>query len=314
MFDGMTILLTGGTGSFGKAFTAAVLKSDVKKVKIYSRTENLQMQMRKQFDDPRLRWYIGDVRDKERLSRAMEGCDYVIHAAAMKYVDVCEYDPMECIKTNINGAMNVVNCALDHKVKKVVALSTDKASDPCTLYGASKLVSDKLFINGNVYSNGETRMAVVRYGNVWGSSGSIVPKFKELVKNGAEELPITSPAMTRFNITMDQAVDLVMLALREMRGGEIFVPKIKSYRLADLVSAFGKKPKIIGIRGGEKMHEQMISENEICVIKDGYFIILPYFEWENWREHGTACRMNLTSNCNEFISIEELQGAIDELR
>lgn len=261
MLENSTILVTGGTGSFGNAFVPMTLKKfNPKKLIIFSRDEMKQWDMAKKFEnDNRVRFFVGDVRDRERMYRALNGVDYVIHAAATKIVPTAEYNPFECIKTNVNGAMNVIDAAIDRGVKKVVALSTDKASSPVNLYGASKLASDKLFIAGNAYAGEhETRFSVVRYGNVMGSRGSVIPFFLSIKDKGV--LPITDPRMTRFMISLEQGVELVWQAIEDMVGGEIYVKKIPSMGITDIASAAAPeaKQKVIGIRPGEKLHEQMI--------------------------------------------------------
>jgi UDP-N-acetylglucosamine 4,6-dehydratase/5-epimerase len=275
-----TLLITGGTGSFGHAFVRATLeKFRPKKLIIYSRDEMKQWEMAKKYgEDPQVRFFIGDVRDKDRLARATSGVDVVIHAAATKIVPTAEYNPFEAIKTNILGAMNIVDVCIDNGVKKVVALSTDKASSPVNLYGATKLVSDKLFVAGNNYAGtGPTRFAVVRYGNVMGSRGSVIPLF--LSKKGSGSLPITDIEMTRFMITLEQGVELVWKALADMQGGEIYVKKIPSMRVVDIARAIDSSAHldIVGIRPGEKIHEQMISPEDASSTYDygDYFKILP---------------------------------------
>jgi len=292
VFDGKSILITGGTGSFGNAFVEKVLqKSKPRKLIIYSRDELKQYEMQKRFSEYQqtsvLRFFIGDVRDGMRLRMAFRDVDFVVHAAALKQVPAAEYNPTECIHTNILGAENVVRAALDTDVKKVVALSTDKAANPINLYGATKLASDKVFVAANnlAGTNG-TRYSIVRYGNVVGSRGSVIPLFKELVAQGADEIPITALEMTRFWITLSQGVDMVVRTFQEMSGGEIFVPKIPSMRIAELAKAIapGVKHKIIGIRPGEKMHEVMISKDDACntVELDDFYIIKPSFVfWSN---------------------------------
>lgn len=262
---GQSILITGGTGSFGKAFVRyALAHLEPRRIVILSRDELKQYEFRSTLgDDPRLRWFIGDVRDRDRLMRAFSGVDAVVHAAALKQVDTAEYNPFECIATNVIGAENVINAAIDSGVKRVVALSTDKASSPVNLYGASKLCSDKLFVAGNHYSGAaKTRFSVVRYGNVVGSRGSVVPLFRHLAKTG--RLPITDIRMTRFWITLPQAVSFVVDSFDRMAGGEIYVPQIPSTTVADLAKAIAPDAQIdiIGIRPGEKLHEEMISEND----------------------------------------------------
>jgi len=280
LFNDATILVTGGTGSFGHAFVREVLDHhEPRKIIIYSRDEMKQWDMASLIgQDPRVRFFIGDVRDKERLYRAMEGVDYVVHAAAMKIVPSAEYNPFECIKTNIDGAMNVIDAAIDRKVKRVVALSTDKASRPANLYGATKLASDKLFVAGNSYSGfGGTRFAVVRYGNVMGSRGSVIPFFSQLAHSGV--LPITDLRMTRFMISLEQSVEAVWKAFNDMVGGEIFIRKIPSMKIGDIAQAVAPAARhdIVGIRPGEKLHEQMISAEDSYSTYEysDYFKILP---------------------------------------
>ncbi len=265
MLTNKSILVTGGTGSFGHTFVPLTLaKFNPRKIIIFSRDEMKQWEMAKQFkDDPRVRFFIGDVRDRERLYRALDGVDYVVHAAATKIVPTAEYNPFECVKTNINGAMNLVDACIDKGVKRVVALSTDKASSPVNLYGATKLASDKLFVAGNSYAGAhETRFAVVRYGNVMGSRGSVIPFFMSIKETGT--LPITDARMTRFMISLEQGVELVWHALADMEGGEIYVKKIPSMKVVDLarVVAPDATQEMVGIRPGEKLHEQMISPED----------------------------------------------------
>lgn len=281
MFNNKTILVTGGTGSFGKMFIKMLLaKYQPKKVIIYSRDELKQFEMQQVFNQPCMRYFIGDVRDAERLKLAMRNVDYVVHAAALKQVPAAEYNPMECIKTNINGAQNVINAALECGVKKVIALSTDKAANPINLYGATKLCSDKLFTAANNISGDRpTRFSVVRYGNVIGSRGSVVPFFKNLVKNGAKEIPITDKRMTRFWLRLEDAVEFVFKNFQRMQGGEIFIPKIPSMRIMDLAKAIAPKlpTKIIGIRPGEKLHEVMCPADLYyeTLEFDDHFVIMP---------------------------------------
>lgn len=281
--------MTGGTGSFGKAFVKRVLDhTKAARVVIFSRDELKQSEMAERYqDEPRLLFFIGDVRDHGRLERAFDGVDVVIHAAALKQVPAVEYNPIEAVRTNINGAENVINAALDRKVKRVVALSTDKASSPINLYGATKLVSDKLFVHGNAYAGGNpTRFSVVRYGNVMGSRGSVVPLFKRLAATG--EIPITDERMTRFCITLAQGVQMVENAIEQMRGGEIFVPKIPSMRVIELAKVMAPQARIrvMGIRPGEKLHEEMISVSDARRTLDlgSYFVIKPETEWWNQRD------------------------------
>ncbi|MBI3532727.1 MAG: UDP-N-acetylglucosamine 4,6-dehydratase (inverting) [Burkholderiales bacterium] len=280
MLKNSTILITGGTGSFGHTFVPMTLaKYGPKKVIIYSRDEMKQWEMAKLYShDPRVRFFIGDVRDRERLYRALDGVDYVVHAAATKIVPTAEYNPFECVKTNINGAMNLIDACIDRGVKRVVALSTDKASSPINLYGATKLASDKLFIAGNSYAGGhDTRFAVVRYGNVMGSRGSVIPFFMSVRNTGV--LPITDARMTRFMISLEQGVELVWYAFEDMVGGEIYVKKIPSMRVTDVANAVAPEAeqKVIGIRPGEKLHEQMIGTEDAFYTYeyDEHFKILP---------------------------------------
>jgi UDP-N-acetylglucosamine 4,6-dehydratase len=281
MYNNKTLLITGGTGSFGKEFVRYLLLNyHPKRLIIYSRDELKQFEMRQQFDHPALRFFIGDVRDKDRLVRATSGVDYIIHAAALKHVPVAEYNPMECIKTNVMGASHVVDAAIMSGVKKVVALSTDKAANPINLYGASKLASDKIFAAANNLSGHDgTRFSVVRYGNVMGSRGSVVPYFKKLIAQGAKSLPITHPEMTRFWIDLRAGVDLVMKAFDRMQGGEIFVPKIPSIRIIDLAKAMAPDLSIdiIGLRPGEKLHETMCPADEAHLTYEfqDHYVIRP---------------------------------------
>lgn len=265
MFNDKNILITGGTGSFGHTFVPMTLsRFNPKKLVVFSRDEMKQWEMAKLYgNDPRVRFFIGDVRDKDRLHRALDGIDYVVHAAATKIVPTAEYNPFECVKTNINGAMNLIDACIDQGVRRVVALSTDKASSPANLYGATKLASDKLFVSGNSYAGGhDSRFAVVRYGNVMGSRGSVIPFFLSLSNSG--KLPITDPRMTRFMITLEQGVELVWHAFKDMVGGEIYVKKIPSMKITDIAKAAAPEAthEIIGIRPGEKLHEQMISSED----------------------------------------------------
>ncbi len=287
MLNDRSILITGGTGSFGKSFARYVLEHyNPRKVIIYSRDEFKQFVMQNEFAEykDKLRFFIGDVRDQARLARAFEGVDYVIHAAALKQVPACEYNPAEAIKTNINGAQNVIDAALDTGVKKVVALSTDKAVNPVNLYGGTKLVSDKLFIAANAYAgNKDICFAVVRYGNVAGSRGSVIPFFHNIMKNGGSELPITDYRMTRFWISLHQGVELVIKALEEARGGETFIAKLPSFKVTDLAQAMlpGCKMPEVGIREGEKLHEIMITvEDSLTTYEyDRHYIVYPQITW-----------------------------------
>lgn len=286
MFDNKEVLVTGGTGSFGNKFVPMLLeKYNPKKVIIFSRDEMKQWEMASKFaGDSRVRFFIGDVRDRERLYRAFKGVNYVVHAAATKIVPTAEYNPFECIKTNINGAMNVIDAAIDCGVEGVVALSTDKASSPINLYGATKLASDKLFVAANAYSAGRTKLSVVRYGNVMGSRGSVIPFFLREKCKGS--LPITDARMTRFMITLEQGVELVWHAFQDMVGGEIYVKKVPSMLVTDVASTVdpSAEHEIVGIRPGEKLHEQMIGEEDAAYTYeyDGHYKILPVIH--NWSE------------------------------
>ena len=323
MFNNKTILVTGGTGSFGKKFIKILLsKYQPKKVIVYSRDELKQFEMGQVLNDKCMRYFIGDVRDKERLMLAMKGVDYVVHAAALKQVPAAEYNPMECIKTNINGAQNVIDAAIANNVKKVIALSTDKAANPINLYGATKLASDKLFTAANnIVGEGETRFAVVRYGNVVGSRGSVVPFFKGLIERGATELPITDERMTRFWLKLEDGVEFVLKNFQRMQGGEIFIPKIPSMRILDLAKAIAPnaKIKVIGIRPGEKLHEVMCPSDlyyETVEFPD-HFVIKPSIEFDInidyttnvLGEHGhmVADGFDYNSGNNpHFLTVEEL--------
>ena len=289
MINAQSILITGGTGSFGKLFAKTILENypNIERLVIYSRDEYKQFMMQNMPEFKphldKLRFFIGDVRDKERMMRAFDGVDYVVHAAALKQVPA--YNPFEALKTNVNGAKNVIDCAIDCKVKKVVALSTDKACAPINLYGATKLCSDKLFIAGNAYSGGNiTRFSVVRYGNVAGSRGSVIPYFKKLVEQGASELPITDLRMTRFWLKLEQAVEMVLRAFEIMQGGELFVKKIPSMHMPELVQAIAPhlKVKEVGIRPGEKIHEQMITREDAqnTIDYEDFYIILPQMKFK----------------------------------
>ncbi len=322
ILDKKVVLITGGTGSFGKMFVKKILEYDVKKVIVFSRDELKQYEMAQEYTDPRIRFFIGDVRDKDRLYRAFDGVDYVVHAAAMKQVPACEYNPFEAVKTNIYGAQNVIEAAIDRGVKRVIALSTDKAAAPINLYGATKLASDKLFVAANSYVGGkETRFAVVRYGNVVGSRGSVVPFFKKMSAEG-KKLPITDERMTRFWITLDQGVQFVLDSLQRMRGGEIFVPKIPSMRVVDLATAIAPECEIeiVGIRPGEKLHEAMITEDDArhTVEFDTYYVIQPEFPW--WSRESVKGGKSLpegfkyTSDTNtEWLTVEELRALVEEM-
>lgn len=322
MFDNANVLVTGGTGSLGKAFIPMILeKYNPSKVIVYSRDEMKQWDMQKDYqNDKRIRFFIGDVRDRERLYRAFKGVDFVVHAAATKIVPTAEYNPFECIKTNINGAMNVVDAAIDANVKKVVALSTDKASSPINLYGATKLASDKVFISANSYSGNGTKFSVVRYGNVMGSRGSVIPFF--LSQLDSESLPITDERMTRFMIDLGDAVKLIWHAFSDMSGGEIYVKKIPSMNIIDIATSVAPnlKTHTVGIRPGEKLHEQMIGEEDapFTYEYDGYFKILPAIhDWDAnlvTKQTGKLVpegfRYTSDSN-NQWMSIEELKTWIE---
>lgn len=332
MLAGKSILVTGGTGSFGRKFTEMVLeKYEPRRIIIYSRDEYKQDLMNKdlimKYPDKAslLRFFIGDVRDKERLLRAFKGVDYVIHAAAMKQVPACEYNPFEAIKTNIHGAQNVVDAALDRGVMKVVALSTDKAVNPINLYGGTKLVSDKLFISANAYrGQGGTAFSVVRYGNVAGSRGSVIPFFRSLLNSGAKELPITDFEMTRFWITLEEGVELVFKAIKESKGGETYISKIPSFRVVDLAKAMCEdiELKEVGIREGEKLHEIMITKDDSRRTYEykNHYIIYPHFEWWNFDENFTPGGKLIdrgfeynSGNNADWLGVKELRAELGEL-
>lgn len=334
MFEGKRILVTGGTGSFGNVFVRRMIEQyNFERLIIFSRDEFKQYQMKKKLIEEygeerikKLRFFIGDVRDKDRMFRALYAVDYVVHAAAMKHVDICEYNPFEAIRTNIDGAQNIIDAAIDRKVKKVVALSTDKAVNPINLYGGTKLVSDKLFISANAYTaSRETVFSIVRYGNVAGSRGSVIPLFQNLVKNGKKELPITDERMTRFWITLEEGVDLVLKALEDSRGGETYISKIPSFRITDLARAIGGQDIIlnpIGIREGEKLHEVMItSDDSLHTYEyDKHYIIYPQFDWWSLEDYLTiggkliepGFEYNSGTN-NEWLDEEELRNRIREM-
>ncbi|MBF0185535.1 MAG: UDP-N-acetylglucosamine 4,6-dehydratase (inverting) [Magnetococcales bacterium] len=281
MLNGKSVLITGGTGSFGKQYVRTLLnRYKPRRIVIYSRDEMKQFEMAQEINTPELRYFIGDVRDRDRLSRAMRGIEYVIHAAALKQVPAAEYNPTECVKTNIHGAENVIHTAIENEVEKVIALSTDKAAAPINLYGATKLVSDKLFVAANNLTGGHrTMFSVVRYGNVVGSRGSVVPFFRKLLQEGATSLPITDPRMTRFWITLQQGVDFVLKNFERMQGGEIFVPKIPSVRIVDLAHAMapGLPHQLVGIRPGEKLHEVMCPADDAHLTLEfhDHYVIKP---------------------------------------
>ena len=291
MFNDKNILITGGTGSFGKKFTKMILeKYKPNKIIIYSRDELKQYEMSQDYNNKCMRYFIGDVRDASRLKKAMNDVDYVIHAAALKHVPIAEYNPMECIKTNIDGAQNVIDAAIDNRVKKVIALSTDKAANPVNLYGATKLVSDKLFVAANnLVGKRDISFAVVRYGNVLGSRGSVVPYFEKLIKNGAESLPITDEKMTRFMITLEDGANFVLKNFERMQGGEIFVPKIPSMKIVDLASAMAPNlpHEIVGIRPGEKLHEIMCpsDDSHLTIEFEDHFVIGPTIKFHSVRDY-----------------------------
>lgn len=324
MLNNKTVLITGGTGSFGNHFVNYALSHyKPKKIIIYSRDEFKQFQMRNRLmeHDGVMRYFIGDVRDQARLRRALDGVDYIIHAAALKQVPACEYNPNEAIKTNIQGAMNVIEAALDTGVKRVVALSTDKAVNPVNLYGGTKLVSDKLFIAANAYvGNKDTRFSLVRYGNVAGSRGSVIPFFRGLVQAGETELPITDFEMTRFWISLEQGVQLVIKALAESGGGETFIAKIPSFKITDLAKAIlpGCTMKEVGIREGEKLHEVMVTKEDAPYTYeyDKHFIVYPHMSW--WSQDRVvsggkkvAPRFEYSSGTNtQWLSVEELQALL----
>lgn len=328
MLNGKKILVTGGTGSFGKKFIETVFKKypDVKRVVVYSRDELKQYEMAQLYPEskyPQIRFFIGDVRDGERLKRACEGIDFIVHAAALKHVPIAEYNPMECINTNIVGAENVVNAALDCGVSKVVALSTDKACAPINLYGATKLCSDKLFIAANnMKGSRDLQFSVVRYGNVLGSRGSVVPFF--LSRKNEGKLPITHADMTRFNITLEEGVELVLYAIENAWGGELYVPKIPSYRILDVAKAVSQKAEIeiVGIRPGEKLHEEMITETDSLNTFDcgKYYVIAPStptWSMDKWIAKFNAKKVPLGFKYNsgtntDWLTVQELQGLIQK--
>lgn len=331
MFTDKSILITGGTGSFGKKLTGELLKNhNPRKIIIYSRDELKQFEMEQVYHADCMRYFIGDVRDSERLIQAMNGVDYVVHAAALKQVPAAEYNPMECIKTNIYGAENVIKAAIRNNVRRVIALSTDKAASPINLYGATKLASDKLFVAGNNIAGGHpTRFAVVRYGNVVGSRGSVVPYFRQLIANGSDHLPITHEKMTRFWITLQQGVDFVIKSFERMQGGEIFIPKIPSARIVDLATAMAPElpQKIIGIRPGEKLHEVMCPEDDSyhTIAFHDHYVITPSIKFYSGSNNFLSNMLQETgelvtegfeysSGTNErFLSVEQLKS-LDAIR
>lgn len=322
IFKDKTILVTGGCGSFGQKFTELILKEhDLKSVRIFDNRELAEVEMERKFNDPRLRFFLGDVRDKNRLDRAMNGVDIVVHAAALKHVPVCEYNPIEAVKTNIDGTINVIDAAIDNSVEKLMAISTDKAVHPVNLYGATKMVAEKLFIQGNSYTGGKnTVISCARYGNVIGSSGSVIPLFEEQKKKG--EVTITDERMTRFWITLDEGVRFVIECIRIMKGGEIFIPKISSMKITDLADLMAPqaKKKIIGIRPGEKLHEVLLTEEEAAHSKefDKYFIIEP--EYPFWKKDNFKEGKNVSGNfrydsCgnDKWTTKEEMKKILENL-
>lgn len=327
LLDGKSILITGGTGSFGRKFARRILEDfNPRKVIIYSRDEYKQYWMQQEFKKhlPKLRFFVGDVRDRNRLYRAFDGVDIVVHAAALKHVPLMEYNPIEAVKTNIHGAENVIDAAIDRGVEKVIALSTDKAVNPVNLYGATKLVSDKLFISANAYAGGKkTTFSVVRYGNVAGSRGSVIPFFMKLVEEGRRELPITDFRMTRFWITLDEGIDLVLRAIGESKGGEIYISKIPSFKIIDLARAICPdcKLKEVGIRPGEKLHEVMITEEDSrsTYEYEDHYIIYPQLAWwgrERLKEGGKKVPegFRYSSDKNDWwLSVEELKDRLRKL-
>ena len=331
MFNNKNILITGGTGSFGKKYTQILLKNyKPNKIIIYSRDELKQYEMASEFSHSSMRYFIGDVRDESRLNTAMNGVDFVIHAAAMKHVPIAEYNPMECIKTNIHGAQNVINASLKNRVEKVIALSTDKACNPVNLYGATKLASDKLFIAANnIAGQSPTRFSVVRYGNVVGSRGSVVPLFKKLIENGAKELPITDERMTRFWITLEDGVKFVLKNFERMHGGELFIPKIPSMKITDLAATLAPNLpiKLIGIRPGEKLHEIMISADDALhsLEFDDHYVIGPSIKFYDKEadfainrlgEKGRAVSSNFeyrSDNNTQWLNQQSLKEMIERI-
>lgn len=330
MFDNKNILITGGTGSFGKKYTKILLENyKPNKIIIYSRDELKQYEMAQEYNDICMRYFIGDVRDFQRLKKAMKDVDYVIHAAALKHVPIAEYNPMECIKTNINGAQNVIDAAIENKVKKVIALSTDKAANPVNLYGATKLASDKLFVAANnLVGNEDIQFSVVRYGNVVGSRGSVVPFFKKLISEGADSLPITDEKMTRFFITLESGVNFVLKNFERMQGGEIFVPKIPSMKIVDMARALAPnlKQEVIGIRPGEKLHEIMCpsDDSHLTLEFEDHYVIIPTIKFNNMcsfkknvlGEEGVPVDQGFeynSGNNDTWLSDKELLEMIEEL-
>ncbi len=327
IFDDKVVLITGGTGSFGRQLVGTLLKrAKPRKIIVFSRDELKQFEMAQEYNSPALRYFIGDVRDRPRLEQAFDGVDYVVHAAALKHVPIAEYNPFECIKTNIYGAENVIQAAIATGVSKVVALSTDKAANPINLYGATKLASDKLFVAGNnIVGPRPTRFSVVRYGNVVGSRGSVVPFFNKLIADGAASLPITDERMTRFWITLEQGVEFVIKAFERMHGGEIFVPKIPSSRITDLAEAIAPKleRRVIGIRPGEKLHEVMcpLDDAHLTLGFQDHYVIQPSITFHHHPEFGTNglgetgmpvdSSFEYNSGTNpHFLSVEEIRDLL----
>lgn len=329
MFNGKSVLVTGGTGSFGHAFVKTLLENySPRRVVVFSRDELKQYEMQLRYPGSMMRYFIGDVRDRDRLKQGMRDIDYVVHAAALKHVPAAEYNPMECIKTNIHGAQNVIEAALENNVEKVIALSTDKAANPINLYGATKLASDKLFVAANnIVGRRETRFSVVRYGNVVSSRGSVVPHFRSLLATGANSLPVTDVRMTRFWITLQQGVDFVFRSFERMHGGEIFVPKIPSVRIVDLAESMapGLPHEIIGIRPGEKLHETMCpsDDSHLTLEFDDHFVIQPSirmshrkpYELNALGERGVPVAQGFAYSSGEndhFLSLEALAALNDQ--
>ncbi len=327
MLAGKTLLVSGGTGSFGRAFIGQVLEKypKVSKVVVYSRDEYKQFKMgsQKPFDSKKLRYFVGDVRDRERLYRALDGVDVVVHAAALKQIPSCEYNPFEAVKTNVYGAQNVIDAAIDRGVERVVALSTDKACSPINLYGATKLCADKLFIAGNAYvGSRKTKFSVVRYGNVAGSRGSVIPYFRQLINDGAKALPITDKRMTRFWLKLEQAVELVLIALDSMHGGELYVMKIPSIKIVDLARAMAPKLAIkeVGVRPGEKLHEMMISSDDApYTLEFGkYFVIRPALSFWKMSNHKAGKKVAAdfeyhSGKNNKWLGVREIRQYLQNL-
>jgi UDP-N-acetylglucosamine 4,6-dehydratase len=330
MFNGKNILITGGTGSFGKKYTKILLENyKPNKIIIYSRDELKQYEMAQEYNHPSMRYFIGDVRDADRLKKATKDVDFIIHAAALKHVPIAEYNPMECIKTNIYGAQNVIDAAIENGVSKIIALSTDKAANPVNLYGATKLASDKLFVAANnLVGTQDTQFSVVRYGNVIGSRGSVVPYFEKLLRDGTKFLPITDEKMTRFMITLEDGVNFVLKNFERMQGGEIFVPKIPSMKIVDLADAMAPnlERKIIGIRPGEKLHEIMCpaDDSHLTFEFDDHFVIAPTITFTNKRDydHNIIGEIGIkvaqgfeynSGNNKEWLEKEELLKLIKEI-